>query len=349
MPAGRDGRDIDTAIAVLSGEAASQQARGEAEQVARFSPEPWDGIPSRDGGQTYYDRPLLKESVWSIDIPIYYFVGGAAGAALAVGSALQLTEGRGAGRRHVRAFARECHWIGVSGSTIGAAFLIHDLGRPTRFLAMVRVFRPTSPMNVGAWILSTAAPAAIVTALLINRPGIPGLVGEIAGYTSGAFGTALAIYTGVLVASTAVPVWQEARRWMPVLFASSAAASAAAILDLRPHHPDAERVISIFGTVGRIGELAAGYQVERAASAVPRVAAPLRSGASSTLWKAAKVLTAASLVVSLAPGKSPAKRRVAAVLAATGSLCLRFAVHYITNASARDPRAVFDQQRRGSA
>ena len=296
------------------------------------------------GSPSYYDRPLLKESVWSLDIPLYYFAGGAAGAALTLGAAVQLAEGKD-GQRSLRRFAAECHWIGVVGSTVGAALLIHDLGRPSRFLFMLRVFRPTSPMNIGAWILSGAAPTAIATALFINRPGLTGEIGEITGYASGLFGAALSTYTGVLVANSAVPIWQPSRRWLPVLFAASAMASAGAILQLLPHRGRAATIIAICGTAGRVGELASGYRVEQAALREGRVGEPFRSGAPSLLWKTAKVLTAASLVLSFAPGKSAAKRRTAAILAAAGSLTLRFAVHYLTNASTRDPRAAFEQQR----
>lgn len=342
-PATTDGRDIDAGLATLQGEAAQQEVEREPEQVEKFAPKPWPDVPSVDAeSPTYYDRPLLKESVWSIDIPLYYYVGGAAGAALALGAAVQLAC---SGEDGLRRFAAQCHWTGVAGSTLGAAFLIHDLGRPDRFLFMVRVFRPTSPMNIGAWILSGAAPTAIATALFINRPGWLGRLGQSTGYVSGIFGTALATYTGVLVSNSAVPVWQEARRWMPPLFAASAVASAGAVLDLFHQPRQAERIIQIFGTVGRMGEIAAGKMVETAAARVPKVAEALHRGAPSIVWKAAKVLTAASLVVSFAPGNSRKKRRVAALLATAGSLCLRFAVHYVTNASARDPRASFEQQR----
>src|SRR5579871_1571195 len=136
--------------------------------------------------QTYYDQPLLKESVWSIDIPIYYFLGGGAGAALVLGAALQLAPRRL--RRELRQLSGTCHWIGIIGSTAGAVFLIHDLGRPERLLHMLRVFRPSSPMNMGVWILSGAAPTAIATGLLINREGIPGKIGEVSGWLSGVFG-----------------------------------------------------------------------------------------------------------------------------------------------------------------
>jgi hypothetical protein len=132
---------------------------------------------------------------------------------------------------------------------------------------------------------------------------------------------------------------------MPVLFIGSAAATTASILDLFSDREAARRVTRIFGTAGRIAELAAAKMVERACAEVPKVGEPFREVGPSVLWKAAGFLTAASLVVSILPGKSMKKRQVAGVLGAAGSLCLRFAVHYLGNVSALDPRASFDQQR----
>jgi hypothetical protein len=289
-PVRSDGRDLDAGIAELSGEAADQRA------VA---------------APTYYGVRMLKPPVWSLDIPLYYFVGGAAGAALTLGAAIQLVS-RG---RELRRLSQQCHWIGIAGSTLGAALLIHDLGRPSRFLYMMRVFRPTSPMSLGAWILGVTAPTAIATGLFLNRPGTLGTIGEAAGYASGVLGAALAGYTGVLVGNTVIPVWYKSRRWLPVLFVGSAAATAASILDLFFARGPAARITAIFGTAGRVAELGCGYAVERV------------SEPTGALWTAAKVLTAASLVLSLAPGRSTRFRRTAGVLGAIGSLCLRLAVH----------------------
>ena len=133
--------------------------------------------------------------------------------------------------------------------------------------------------------------------------------------------------------------------WMPPLFASSAMASAAAILDLLDQPAQAQRITRVAGIAGRLGELAAGRLVELEASRVPRVGEVLRKGAPGMLGKTAALLTAASVVTSLAPGNSRGKRQWAALLGTAGALCLRFAVHYVTNASARDPRASFEQQR----
>ena len=338
-----DGRDVDTTLATLDGEAAQQEVKRDDRHLASIAPSPWQSVPGIAGpDSTYYDRPMLKQSVWSIDIPIYYFLGGTAGAAMTMGAAIQLLSPRGT--HPLRQISAICHWTGILGSTAGAAFLIHDLGRPGRFLYMMRVFRPTSPMNIGAWILGGAAPTAILTGLLINRRGLAGAIGEAAGYLSGIFGAALAGYTGVLVSNSAIPIWQQSRRWVPPMFVASSAASAASVIDLLSSDKRARSVTRAFGTAGRIAEIAATKQVERAASAIPKVGEPLHRGGSALLWKIATALTTASLGASFVRGRKP--RIAAGLLGIAGSLCLRFAVHYATNASARDPRAAFHQQRR---
>jgi hypothetical protein len=75
----------------------------------------------------------------------------------------------------------------------------------------------------------------------------------------------------------------------------------------------------------------------------------LRQGGPALLWKSATVLTIASLTLSLIPVKSRKKTIAAGALGTIGSLCMRFAVHYIGNASARDARASFDRQRQSNA
>ncbi|MGH9583807.1 MAG: NrfD/PsrC family molybdoenzyme membrane anchor subunit, partial [Bryobacteraceae bacterium] len=187
---------------------------------------------------TYYDQPLLNESVWSWAIPAYYFVGGLAGSALVLAAAAQLRKSKANER-----LIRRCHWIAFIGSGVSAALLIYDLGRPSRFLNMLRVFRPTSPMNIGAWILSGTGVTSSGALLLRTRPGVPGAIGETCGYIAGIFGMGLATYTGVLVANTAVPVWQESRRMLPVLFGASAMSSLGAAFAMCVEDPE-ERSIA---------------------------------------------------------------------------------------------------------
>jgi formate-dependent nitrite reductase membrane component NrfD len=333
MQSKTDGRDINLAIAELTGEGAAQRVTEGVERV-EASPAISDSVPA-----TYYGRPLLKAPVWKMTVPLYYFVGGAAGASLAIGAAAQV-EGS------LEGLVRRCRRIGLAGCALSGALLIDDLGRPSRFHHMLRVFRPTSPMNMGVWILAAASKSAGLAVFF--RRGALKWMGDAGGIGAGLTGLALATYTGVLVSTTAVPVWQESRRILPILFGASALASAGSILDLTfdAREAGARRVVYSIGNLGRAAELAASVALERAVSrAGERVARPLRSGGSGFLWKSAAALTAASLAVSLWPGQSRGKRRVAGALGIAGSLMLRYGIHAAGVESSRDARASFEVQR----
>jgi formate-dependent nitrite reductase membrane component NrfD len=292
---------------------------------------------------TYYDKPAIKPPVWIWSIPAYFYVGGTAGAAMALAFAGQLWGGQ-----KLRAFEERCRWIGAVGGGIGTALLIHDLGRKERFLFMLRVFRPTSPMSLGSWVLAAATPLSAGSALLtFSHHPLLNRGGRIAGIGAGILGLPLATYTSVLIATTAVPVWQQSRRILPLLFGASSMAALAAVLELMDLNDHERRISGYFGTVGRVTELAAGAVMEREVERVPQVARSLHDGVAGALWTAAKVATASSLVISLLPRQTRGKRIAAGVLGTVGAICLRFAVFHAGRASALDPRATFHQQRAG--
>ncbi len=329
--------EVDEKIAELSGEA-SHQVSGPYDEHQRAMAKTWNRLPEPDRQDpTYYDRPMLQAPVWKPYIPFYYYVGGAAGASLVLGATARWN-----GSRTLDPLVRRAHWIGILGSSLSGALLIADLGRPERFFNMLRVFRPTSPMNMGAWILS-AAPVAAVGAVLFGRTRL-GAIAEVGSFLAGA---GLATYTGVLVANTAVPLWQESRRTLPLLFGASAIASSASLLDLIAEDSAARRITYSFGLVGRAGELAAGLAMDRQVSKLPSVAIPLKTGLTGLAWKAATIVTAASLVTMILPHQNRRKRVISGALGTAGSLILRFAVHYAGARSARNPRASFHQQRAG--
>nr|MBA3430436.1 polysulfide reductase NrfD [Actinomycetota bacterium] len=281
----RDGRHIDVSIGRLEGEA-SQQRAGSADPGSPQPYEVWNRVPAeeRDGDRTYFDRPVIKEPVWIWAVPAYFYAGGTAGAAAVLGEVAESL-----GRGELDGLVRRARWVGATGGAIGTALLIYDLGRPERFLHMLRVFRPTSAMSVGSWVLAVATPVFGGSAILPHTGGLIGRVGNILGKVSGIIGMPLAAYTAVLLSNSAVPVWQASRRSLPFLFVSSAVSSAGALLGMMQFNDTEEQVVRRFAIAGGVAETIAGSMVEREVSKVERVGRPLEEGLSGSLWKAAKV------------------------------------------------------------
>ena len=170
--------------------------------------------------RSYYDRPVLKEPVWSWEVPAYFFAGG-----LAAGSAMLAAAADLLGRPDL---ARRGRIAAAAGAAVGGGLLVADLGRPARFLNMLRVAKPTSPMSVGSWVLTLFGPAAGAAALS-DVLGVFPRIGRVAGLAAGALGPPLASYTAVLLADTAVPVWHESGRELPFLFVGGASATSGAL------------------------------------------------------------------------------------------------------------------------
>ena len=146
-----DGRNIDPGLGTLSGEGSAQQSGATRPDEKGVSRHVYQGPSAQDSpaDPTYYDRPLIKQSVWSWSVPLYYYVGGTAGGSAVLGAAVTLF-----GRDQFPRLIVRTRWIAALGGLTSGALLVYDLGRPSRFLHMLRVFRPTSPMNVGSWILT---------------------------------------------------------------------------------------------------------------------------------------------------------------------------------------------------
>lgn len=335
-------RRMDPELAELTGEAAVQQREPDQPEF----PSERGPADASDEGTTYYDRPALKEPVWIWTVPAYFHVGGVAAGTALLAAVAQLVD-----RKGLAGFIGRCRDVAAVGGALGTGLLVADLGRPQRFLNMLRVFRPTSAMSVGSWTLAVASGTTSVSALaprvLPGRTG--GLLGDAAGLAAGAVAPVLGTYTAVLVSDTAVPVWRATRRELPLLFGASATTAATGTLELLDLDERGAAIVRNLGIASKAAELAAGKAVEDAADRVERVGRPLRDGLSGDLWKASKVLTVGSLVASLIPVPRSwrrIRRIVSGVLGTLSSLALRFAVFHAGKASARDPRATFDQQRR---
>lgn len=186
-------------------------------------PTPRAGFVEGDGQlniSRYPTRRILQRVVWKEWIPTYFFLGGLAGASAVLAAASDIAGWS--------LLARRLRVVALAAVALCPPPLILDLGRPERFLNMLRVFRPTSPMSVGTWILSAFGGAAGLSALsaLTGRLTALGRLGELG---AAALGAPLATYTAVLLGNTSVPVWHGGRRELPFLFATGAAASAAGL------------------------------------------------------------------------------------------------------------------------
>ncbi|MCO1617823.1 MULTISPECIES: NrfD/PsrC family molybdoenzyme membrane anchor subunit [Micromonospora] len=294
---------------------------------------------------SYYGRPVLKPPVWRWDIAAYLFTGG-----LAAGSSLLAAGGQLTGRPALRRAGRIAALAGVGASTY---FLINDLGRPSRFHHMLRVAKVTSPMSVGTWILSVFGPAAGVAAVaeaapLLPERGVLGLgrrllppAGHAAGVVAAVTAPALATYTGVLLADTAVPSWHEAYPELPAVFAGSALASGAGVGLVAAPCAQAGPARRL-AVAGAAMELWGSHRVE---NRLGLLSEPYTQGTPGKLLRAGRALTAAGVVGALVGRRSRVLSALSGGALIAASVCTRFGIFHGGVASARDPRYTVVPQR----
>ena len=283
--------------------------------------------------RTYYGRPILKEPVWQPEIPFYFFTGGIGGASSLLHAGARLTGNE--------VLARRSMYIGAAADLVSPALLISDLGRPERFLNMLRVFKVTSPMSVGSWVLFVAGGASTAAAVL-EAVGKWTPVKVLAETVSALTGPPLATYTGTLLADTAIPVWHQARRELPWLFGASAAASAgaAAAIAVPTSASRPARRLAVGGGVAALGLMEA---MQHRLGFVGEV---YKKDAAGTFGSISKACTAIGTALIATRGKGS---RVAAVgggaLVLAGELAMRWSVFRAGFQSARDPKYVVVPQR----
>ena len=276
-----------------------------------------EGFVAEAGSVGYHGLPLLKAPVWTWEVPAYFFVGGAAGAAAVIGAVANARGGR-------PDLVRDARWIAAAGGAASPALLISDLGRPERFLNMLRVFKLRSPMSVGAWTLVAFSNAAAAAAFADAADRATGgtlpvkVLGNAAEALSAATGLVLSTYTGVLIGATAIPAWSRNVRLLPIHFGASGLGAAVSLLELLGHR---DRSLNALGIGAAAVETAIGLALE---SRTDRVMQALREGWSWRMTRAGGLLSGPlPLALRLLAGRSPAGRRLAAVSTVAGSLLTR--------------------------
>ncbi len=283
--------------------------------------------------RSYHGQPVIKEPVWTWEIPVYFFTGGLGGAA---GGLAYL-----AGLRGNETLARRGWAVALAGIGVSPAFLISDLGKPMRFLNMLRMFKLTSPMSVGSWILSGSGATTAVAALNAWTGLLP-RTGRAARPAAALFGLPLSTYTAALIANTAVPVWHQARRELPFVFAAGAALSAGAATAAvtPPEYAAPARRLALGGAAlelilkevmeRRLGELEGPYE-----EGTPKRA--------TTLTRACTIAGGALLATRGA--RSRAASALSGALLCVGALAARVSIFKAGFGSAADPKYVVGPQR----
>lgn len=290
-------------------------------------------VPDADF-RSYYGRPILKPPAWKQpDVPLYLFLGGLAGASSVLAE--------GAAVADLPSLRRVARLGSATGAGLGTVALIHDLGRPMRFLNMLRVIKPTSPLSVGTWILSPFVALAGVAAAS-ELTGIAPRLGRLAGVGAAFLGPALSTYTAALLCNTAVPSWHEAYREMPFLFAASGSAAAGglamALVPLDQAVP-ARRLAA----TGAAVELGVSELLQR--NLGPLLAEPYQQGRPGRLLRAAKAMTVAGGLGAALGGRSRAVSALAGAALMAGSVLTRFGVYGAGVASTMDPKYTVIPQR----
>jgi hypothetical protein len=282
---------------------------------------------------SYYGRPVVKETVWGPDIPSYLFLGGLAGASSALAAGAHLT-----GHAELARAAK----TGAAGAiSLSMVALVHDLGRPARFINMLRVFKVTSPMSVGTWIVSGYTPMALAAAAAAVTRKLP-RAGLAATLAAAALGPAVASYTSVLLGDTAAPAWHEAHRELPFVFVGSASTAAGGLgmLAVRPQQAGQAARLAVLGAAGET--IAKTLMMRRLGADGGE---PYRQGRAGKLLQAADLLLAAGTAGAVLAARNKVVAPLAGTALMAASALTRFGIFEAGRASARDPKYTVGPQR----
>jgi len=299
----------------------------------------------------YRDVPILQSPTWNHEVAAYFYFGGISSGAFALGAIADVVGGK-----ERSTLARTAHAVAFAALLPCPPLLIDDLGKPSRFHHMLRIFKPMSPMNLGAWTLTVHGGFSTILALrlLADAGKVPVLGGVIKALPTtplsvGGLPTALTLggYTGVLLGTSSIPVWYTSPLLGALFMASSlttgaAATTLASLLTRRDTESD-HQVMSPIHRAVATGELVVlGGYLATSGKAVK----PLLTGTPGLLLGSAVALSVVSLALEVGSTHRPAHRRLFGGLAAGAALvsgaCLRWAVVRAGHASANDREGMLE-------
>ncbi len=299
-------------------------------------------------GPTYYDRSTVKPSPFNWMVAAYIFVGGVGGAAQIISTLADLCS-----HEEAKTVVRPGRLIALAANVIGPPLLIADLHTPSRWFNMLRIFRATSPMSIGSWILTAFGSFAGATAAADVADSVPALrargmfrrVARMLQVPAALAGAGMTFYTGGLLAATSTPLWAAAPRLLASRFASASMAAAAAALSLiqwRRGYQKTARRLENLAALAAAAELGLGQASDRV-YAETGVGSALYDPTYAPGYRAAELLgnvlpLALYGLDRLVFRRSGRLSRPASVALIAGSAALRQVIMYAGNESARRPR-----------
>src|SRR5215217_5739570 len=298
----------------------------------------------------YYGIPPLKAPHWIWSIWVYFWIGGIGAGAHLVSTIAQLLG------HEDKALFRTAHYTVLASMVLSPILLIWDLGRPERFLNMLRILKLRSPMSLGSWALfgfgnlggliavSQAAHDGLFGRNFLSRTITKAIPERIAAVVALPFALFVGAYGGILIAATSVPMW--ARNWFlmgPTFLASGISTGLSwlsLILNLgewgekRTHEAlqRAERIVLLIEA-----GLIAGSLVK-----MGRWGKPLLTKKFAPLFFGGTILGGIFTPLVLLSGKETrAKGLLSSALVLLGGLAFRYVMVEAGKMSAEDPEAYF--------
>jgi hypothetical protein len=235
---------------------------------------------------------------------------------------LDTTEAYGGGRVRRRPSTLATRRGGRTGREIAARVVRRRVGEHLlpRY-NMLRVFKPRSPMSMGSWCLTAFG-----------------------GLGAGVY---LGSYAGVLLASTAVPVWARSRLFLGPIFISTATVSGAAATRLALAGSGMQPGHRTRAALARVenGAMAAELIIsEINHQRLGRLASGLDEGAGARWFRAAQWFARGGLTLRFA-GRGPAEHGTSLLFMASAP-CVRFAWVRSGRSSAQDDETVAEWRAR---
>lgn len=314
---------------------------------------------AKDG---YYGLPMLKRPLWKWEIALYFFFEGVSSGAYLLGTLAETF-----GRKDYKNLVRASRYISLAALLPCPPLLIADLGKPQKFHHMLRVWKPKSPMNFGAWTLTAFSLPVGLLALKqflsdvsqrdeSNENSNVDLASRAVGLAGVPLALIMASYPGVLLSTTSTPVWSRTR-FLGAVFAAGSLSNAAAALSLAEAFRGGN-----FDVSDKLKKIENLLTAAEAAALIVYIitskgaAEPLTKGRYAKLfWLGAVgtglVAPAAIRLLSAEKSKKSKKKRagkiINSILSLAGGLALKWAVTHAGRASAENPQAARDATRPG--